>query len=72
MRFLHGFTCGVARPFLVEALEPLPERLSERLLSFEAEAVSLEVLWNHTCFTTEQHILHVHGAPRFGVLGFRV
>ena len=45
----------MARPFLVEALEPLPERLSESLLSFEA--ASLEVLWNNTfcmswCTTT--------------------
>ena len=47
----------MARPFLVKALEPLPKRLSESLLSFEA--ASLAVLWNHTCFITEQHVLHV-------------
>ena len=29
------FNCGIARPFLLEALEPLSERLNESWLSFE-------------------------------------
>ena len=56
----YGFACGMTRPFLVEALESLLEHLSENDGKLGRRVVvNLAVLWNHTCFTTEQHVLHV-------------